>query len=102
MAEYHDVIGHLLNIEHQASGLLLDAQVEADQRVSAAKVEADASYKAACDALIAGFEADYDKAMKEIDSRRESILEGYKAELEHMKRDSSQFSRFLDKALFGE
>src|SRR5574344_831557 len=45
MAEEVDVIGHLLDVEHEASGMLLDAQREADKRTADASAKADLEFK---------------------------------------------------------
>ena len=54
-----DVIGHLIDIEHQAAELLLDTQTEADRRITEAKAKADAMYKEQYESMIAEFENKY-------------------------------------------
>jgi len=51
-----DIIGHLIDVEHQASSMVLDAQIEADQRIAEARAKADTRYKELYEDLVNSLE----------------------------------------------
>lgn len=94
-----DVIGHLVEVEHNASDLLDNAQKEAQHRIDKAKVSADAQYNAAYKDIIAKFEESYSvktEAQKKVHSEE---IKKYKKQIESLQKDEEGFSLLLDKLL---
>ena len=67
-----NVLGHLMDVEREASSLALDAQAEADRRRNEAKQQADADFRARHEDLIRGLDAWYDAEKKKTDAALES------------------------------
>ncbi|AEE17126.1 hypothetical protein [Treponema brennaborense] len=97
-----DVIGHLLNIEHQAAELLLDTQTEADRRLTEARAKADAEYKTQYEQLIRRLEAEYAAAAAEIEKNHSGIMHEYRNTVDATETDPVSFGALLDSLLFTE
>jgi len=101
MAEQEiNVIGHLLDVEKDASALVSDAQVESAKRVAAAHAQADAEYKKQYDTLISSLDARYATSSKETTQKHDEALNTYKGDTEKMPRDTEAFNKLLDSVLF--
>lgn len=95
-----DVIGHLIDVEHQASSLVLDAQVEADQRIAEARAKADVKYKEAYEALIQSLEKQSEQKMKTIKQDHSSYLEEFSERILKSSKDIPAFEEMLTSLLF--
>jgi vacuolar-type H+-ATPase subunit H len=100
--ENQEVIGHLLDVERQASELIRDAQTEADRRKALAVEAADAEFRAAYAALIGELEAQYAADRSEIDEGRARILREYEASLAAVRRDGDGFGRYVSSLYTGK
>jgi len=97
-----DVIGHLLEIEHQAAELLHDAQIEADRRIANAKNNADLEYKELYNNLISDFENNYTTIITKINQQHEKTMNDFISNLNNFSTDVVSFEKFLDSLLFTE
>lgn len=91
-----DVIGHLMDVEREASSLIKDAHIESDRRKTAANEEASKKFKDAYDTLMAELDAALASGMKAVDLKRESELAAYQSRIEGLPQDRSSFNSFLD------
>ncbi len=96
-----DVLGHLIQIEHDAASILFDAQVEADKRTSEAHVQADHEYKLEYDTLIEKLEKDCEKKLQSLDVEHVQDFEKFKDDLHKTEKDSKNFSALFETLLFG-
>lgn len=96
-----DVIGHLLDVEKQASDLLLDARTEADRRKSVAREKADGDYRAAYTALVSSLDETYEKGRAACDEARDREYAAFSAHLDSLPRDRAAFNSWLDSFFFG-
>lgn len=99
MSEF-DVIGHLIDVEHQASSLLLDAQAESDKAISAAKVKADGIYKEKYEQLINELESDYSNYSNEITKKHTDDLNQFKEKISKTALSIDDFNKYLESLLF--
>ena len=100
MAEEADVIGHLLDVEHEASGLLLDAQKEADKRTADARAKAETQFKAEYIKITQTLEAEEKSARVKIDTIHNDAITQFRTDLDAVTKDAASFERLLDKVLF--
>lgn len=100
MAEEVDVIGHLLDVEHEASSLLLDAQKEADKRTADARAKADSQFKSEYAKITASLEAEEKAARTKIDTIHADSIAQYRTSLDATKKDTASFNSLLETALF--
>jgi vacuolar-type H+-ATPase subunit H len=95
-----EVIGHLLDVERQASGVLLDARAEADKRILQARSKADALFNARYEVLVKDYEKDFAQKKSEITARyeqdRAAIIERGKS----AGQDLPAFNALVEKLLF--
>ncbi len=97
-----DVLGHLIQVEHDAASVLFDAQVEADKRIAEAHLEADNRYKAEYDKLIARLEQNYLQQVEIINKEQAEAFETYKSELQKTDKDIKGFNTLMETLFFGE
>lgn len=95
-----DVIGHLIDMEHEAGGLLLDAQMEADRRIAAAKLEADACFKTEYNKFVKELEASYNEEILAMTRAHEQSMDEYVQSIKSAKQNKESFAAFLDSVLF--
>lgn len=95
-----DVIGHLIDIEHQAAELLLDTQTEADRRVTEAKAKADAMYKEQYESMIAELENKYKEEATAVENGHDTVMKKYCDSVDCTATDTVAFNALLDKLLF--
>ena len=100
MAEEADVIGHLLDVEHEASGLLLDAQKETDKRTADARAKAEIQFKAEYAKITSALTSEETAAHDKINKMHDDAIAGYRTSLDATKKDTSSFNGLLDKLLF--
>lgn len=96
-----DVIGHLIEIEYEASNMILNAQTEADNRITEAKKKADSVYKEKYEELINKLEKDFEENKSKIDIEYDSIFNEYKEKVSTVNQDKRQINLKLDSYLFG-
>ncbi len=97
-----DVLGHLIQVEHDAASILFDAQVEADKRTAEAHVQADNEYKIAYDNLVEKLENDCAQKIKENNKLHTEAFEAYKIELQKTEKDVKNFNAYMETLFFGE
>ncbi len=97
-----DVLGHLIQVEHDAASILFDAQVEADKRTAEAHIQADNDYKAEYDKLVGRLEEDCSKKLQLLNTEHTDAFEAYKAELEKTNKDIKTFNTLMETLFFGE
>ncbi len=97
-----DVIGHLLDIEHQAAELLLDTQTEADRRISEARTAADAEYKSQYEQMIIELDAWFAEQSRVVTSEHSVLMDTYRSSVDNTQTDVESFNRLLDSLLFAE
>lgn len=100
MAEEADVIGHLLDVEHEASSLLLDAQKEADKRTADARAKAEAQFKSEYAKITDSLDVEEKAARSKIDTVHEDSIAQYRKGLDASAKDSASFNKLLDSVLF--
>ena len=96
-----DVIGHLIDIEREASEVLFDAQEKSDATVSAAKSEAESEFKSGYEAIVKEFEDSYDKSRGRITDEYDDLLKKFEEKIKSAPKDNSGFNSLLDDLLFG-
>ncbi len=97
-----DILGHLIQVEHDAASILFDAQVEADKRIADAHLQADNDYKAEYDKLIVRLENAFTLEIDAIDKEQANAFESYKAELQKTEKDLKKFNNLMETLFFGE
>lgn len=100
MAEEVDVIGHLLDVEHEASGMLLDAQREADKRTADARAKADLEFKTKYKKITDALDSEENSAKERINKSHEDSMAEYRASLDAVQKDTPSFDRMLETVLF--
>jgi regulator of protease activity HflC (stomatin/prohibitin superfamily) len=101
MAEQEiNVIGHLLDVEKDASVLVSDAQSEAAKRLAAARAQADIEYKKQYDQLISRLEIEYQQKTAAVTQTHADALNTYKEKAEKTVRDTVSFGKLLDSLMF--
>ena len=90
-----DVIGHLIDVERQASDLMLEALTEADRRKKAARDAADDEYRAAAGKVIDDIAA----SCAECDVKVKRDFSAFTAHLDAMSQDRASFNARLDSFL---
>ncbi len=94
-----DVIGHLIDIEQQASTLLLDAQSEADRRITEAKTKADDQYKAGYEKIVSSLEESYNTTKQTLLDGHKKQLDEFKTRVESSPKTEDQFNQLLKELL---
>ncbi len=95
-----DIIGHLIDIEHQASSLVLDAQVEADQRIAEARAKADLQYKELYEDLVHSMELQTSEKISDIKLSYEQKSLDFSQKITKITKDIPAFEEMLEKLLF--
>jgi len=94
-----DVIGHLMDVEHQASDFVAEAMKEADRRKALARESAERVFMDAYGPLVRDLESWLDDGKKACIARRDADYAAYSAHLSSLARDSRTFDAFLDSVL---
>jgi hypothetical protein len=94
-----DVIGHLIDVERQASDLMLEALAEADRRKKAARDAADDEYRAAAGKAIDDIDRSYAASCAECDETVKRDFSAFTARLDAMSQDRASFNARLDSFL---
>lgn len=97
-----NVLGHLMDVEREASSLALDAQAEADRRRNEAKQQADADFRVRHEDLIRGLDAWYDAEKKKNDAALEAEYREFDAALEARTKNTEAFDAFVDSVFAGK
>lgn len=97
-----DVIGHLIDVEHQAASMLLDAQTEADSRIAEAKSKADDMFKSGYEAIISELETSCSEKIKESEGVYSSLMKNFCEGVEKQPQNEIAFYSMLDSLLFGK
>lgn len=100
MALESDVIGHLLEVEHEATDMLLNAQRQADEKVAEARMKCDREFLAKNSSMLAQLEADEKSSKEKIASVYGEKISQFKSQLESSARDKNAFNLLLEKELF--
>lgn len=98
----NDILGHLIDIEHNAASMLLDAQIEADKRIAEARIKAESVYKIEYEQLLLELEKDFDSQITVIASQHVVDLEVFKKELDSTKQDPIAFNALINTLLLEE
>jgi F0F1-type ATP synthase membrane subunit b/b' len=97
-----EVLGHLLEIEAEASALVDDAQAEADKRVLEAEKQNQAALeKRYCDES-ERLENEYLALKQKIRQEYQVELDAYREKLDSARPDANRFSALLDKFIAEE
>jgi len=96
-----DVIGHLMNVEREASSLLVDAQTEADRRKAVVAEESSKKFKEAHERLVTALESELETAKHGVDDVRKAELDAFQSRIEAIPRDQASFARYLDSVFAG-
>lgn len=99
MALESDVIGHLLEVEHEATDMLLNAQRQADEKVAEARMRCDREFLAKNSSMLAQYEADEKSSKEKIDSLYGEKISQFKSQLDSFPRDQNAFNSLLEKEL---
>ncbi|MBP7479502.1 MAG: hypothetical protein KA785_03565 [Spirochaetaceae bacterium] len=95
-----DIIGHLIDVEHQASSLVLDAQIEADQRIADARSRSDTQYKELHENLINSLEKQAGEKILDIKQSYEKESNDFSQKITKTPKDISAFEDMLEVLLF--
>ena len=97
-----DVIGHLIDIEREASEILFDAQEKSDATVSTAKSEAEADFKSGYEEIVKECESSYEVSRGKITEEYDDLLKKFEEKIKSAPKDTSGFNSLLDDLLFGK
>lgn len=101
MAEQEaDVIGHLLDVERNATAILAQANDEAEKRIAAARVQADQQFKAQYDSIVSRAEKDYAEQTAALTDEYNQAVSTYKEKIGASPKDIPAFNSLLDSLLF--
>ncbi len=95
-----DIIGHLIEVEHQASSMVLDAQVEADQRIAEARAKSDSRYKDLYDTLVSSLEKQTGEQIEAVKKGYEKKFEEFSVYITKTPKDIPAFEEMLESVLF--
>jgi len=95
-----DIIGHLIDVEHQASSMVFDAQVEADQRIADARAKADVRYKELYDDLVNNLEIQTAKKIADIKKTYDQSFVDFSDRILQTPKDIPAFEEMLNTLLF--
>lgn len=95
-----DVIGHLLDVERNATAILTQAGEDAEKRIAAARAQADQRFKAEYDALIARLEKHYAEQTTAATDSYTVAVSAYKEKISAAAKDVPAFNALLDALLF--
>ena len=96
-----DILGHLLEVESDASSLALEASEEADKRRSAAKQKADSEYRAKYEEMINSLDAWLNSEKEKNDTALKAVFAEYDERLKALPKDIDSFYSFVDSLLAG-
>jgi len=96
-----DVIGHLIDVERQASDLTLEANAEADKRKKAAREKADAELSFASASIAEELDRSFEASRAACDVALRREFDTYIERLEAMPRDQVAFAACLDEYFSG-
>ncbi|MGL4981921.1 MAG: hypothetical protein ACRC4W_03530 [Treponemataceae bacterium] len=95
-----DLIGRLIDIEHQAASLLFDAQTEADKRLAQVRLDADANFKTEYEKIIAHEEKKYHEQKNQIDTDYQEKINAYYDSVRSLPLDKKAGTLLLDSLFF--
>ncbi|MFI3257986.1 MAG: hypothetical protein R3Y36_06790 [Spirochaetales bacterium] len=95
-----DILGHLIDIEHNAASILFDAQTEADKRIAEARIQASTDYKTQYEKLITEFEKDYHEKINLNEHEHETAVKAFKTEIDKTAKDINSFNSLFETLLF--
>lgn len=95
-----DVIGHLLDVERNATAVLTQASEDAEKRIAAARAQADQRFKAEYDELIARLEKQYAEQTTAVANSYTLAVGAYKEKISAAAKDVPAFNALLDALLF--
>ncbi|MGL4986737.1 MAG: hypothetical protein ACRC5H_06315 [Treponemataceae bacterium] len=95
-----DLIGHLIDIEHQAASLLFDAQTEADKRLAQLRFDADMAFKAEYEKIIADEEKILEEQTAQIDAVYKAKMDAYYESVNSFPLNQKAGMLLLDSLLF--
>jgi vacuolar-type H+-ATPase subunit H len=95
-----DVIGHLMDVESQASALIFEAQTVAEKNISEARSKAESLYKERYENLIKEFESNYTESTNKVLQENRKAFEEYQQQIQSLSQDVKSFNELLDSLLF--
>ena len=95
-----DVIGHLMDVESQASALIFEAQTVAEKNISDARATAENLYKQKYENLINDLESDYSEKIQKILKNNKNSFNEYQQKIQDLPQDIESFNKLLDTLLF--
>lgn len=95
-----DVIGHLLDVERNATAVLTQASEDAEKRVASARAQTDQRFKAEYDELIARLEKQYAEQTTAAANSYTLAVSAYKEKISAAAKDVPAFNALLDALLF--
>jgi F0F1-type ATP synthase membrane subunit b/b' len=97
-----EVLGHLLEIESEASALVNEAQAEADRRILEVEKQNHAAYEERYSGESKRLEREFNTVKENARQQYQTELEAYREEISSIHVDVNRFATLLDKFITEE